>query len=415
MKASLRLLVGVNIFWLALSMLSDGVTALVLPDYLLDYSSPSTRATVLGLLTAAGLLFALIIQPFAGMLSDQWQARWGRHGTIGVGVGGLLLALSILGAAQNLLVIALGYLLIQGCASVIQAAQQGFIPDLIPTQQRGQAAGIKSLMDIGGALVGFLIFGQLIGEGKIAPSLLAVALAILIAYALTLLLVHEPRHLPTLTVTRPTWWGSFQVNWREHPIFTRLIMARFLFLLGAFSINRFLLYFVADRLEIDRDAAAEEASFLLAALTGITVLAAPFFGWSADRVGRGVLMVMGGILAGVGALLLIIAQDQWSLLAFGAIQAIGTAAFTTANWAMTTDVIPRQEAARFMGLANIGTAGGTAVAGLLGPLVDAANQASAQSGYTLLFSVAGAAFFGSAWVLRGLWRSLPTPSPDETP
>lgn len=84
-------------------------------------------------------------------------------------------------------------------------------------------------------------------------------------------------------------------------------------------------------------------------------------------------MLAGALLNALGTLLLLAAPGPRELLLFGSLMALGSAAFTGANWALTADLAPPAEAARFMGLANIGTAGAAAAAGLLGPLVDAAN------------------------------------------
>ena len=61
----LRLLLGISVFWLALSVLSDGLNSLVLPWLLLDRAAdgptgPTGPATVLGLLTFAGLVVASV-------------------------------------------------------------------------------------------------------------------------------------------------------------------------------------------------------------------------------------------------------------------------------------------------------------------------------------------------------------------
>ncbi|MDT8306539.1 MAG: hypothetical protein RRC07_11440, partial [Anaerolineae bacterium] len=71
-----------------------------------------------------------------------------------------------------------------------------------------------------------------------------------------------------------------------------------------------------------------------------------------------------------------------------------------ANWALTADLAPDAEAGRFFGLANFGTAGATAAAGLFGPLVDWGNRAQDEAGYTLLFVSAVAAFLASILALR---------------
>jgi hypothetical protein len=76
---------------------------------------------------------------------------------------------------------------------------------------------------------------------------------------------------------------------------------------------------------------------------------------------------------------------------------------------MTADLAPQEEAGRFFGLANFGTAGAAAAAGLFGPLVDWANRFSPGSGYPALFVLAALVFMASVLPLR----SLPDPDPRE--
>src|SRR5215210_6727120 len=82
-----RLLLGISIFWLALSLLFDGLNTLVLPNQLLilagDRGNAMGKATVLGLLTFVGLLAGMIVQPMAGAWSDRMRPRWGRRGPLG--------------------------------------------------------------------------------------------------------------------------------------------------------------------------------------------------------------------------------------------------------------------------------------------------------------------------------------------
>lgn len=57
------------------------------------------------------------------------------------------------------------------------------------------------------------------------------------------------------------------------------------------------------------------------------------------------------------------------------------------NWALATDLAPRDEAARYLGLTNIATAGGGALARLQGPIIDLLNVRRPGSGYLALFVV----------------------------
>jgi MFS family permease len=88
------------------------------------------------------------------------------------------------------------------------------------------------------------------------------------------------------------------------------------------------------------------------------------------------------------------------IVLFGALMAVGSAAFSSGNWAMIADLVPSSESARFFGLANFGTAGAAAMAGLLGPLVDGANRFMPGSGYPSLFFVSAIVFVASGFVLE---------------
>ena len=64
-----RLLIGISIFWLALSMLFDGINTLVLPLQISAIDNQTSRASLLGLLSFFGLIVSALIQPIAGAFS----------------------------------------------------------------------------------------------------------------------------------------------------------------------------------------------------------------------------------------------------------------------------------------------------------------------------------------------------------
>jgi MFS family permease len=407
----LRLLFGISIFWLGLSMLSDGITTLVLPSQLLSLTDDTSRATTLGLLTFAGLLVAMLVQPIAGTLSDRLRPRWGRRGSLALAVALVLASLAVFGLAPGLVGLGLSFVLVQVAASVAQASQQGFIPDLVPSGARGAASGFKGLMDIGGALVGFALLGQLLEGGQTGPALFALALVIVLTFLLTVALVREPANAATPITRRVTVADAFRLDFRQHRDFVQLVACRFLFLLGAYAVSRFWLFFIVDRLRLDPEDATGEAGTLLAGLALVTVIASIPAGWAADRFGRVPLMLSGVALSVAGVLLLIVAESPLYIFLFGGLMALGTAAFSGANWAMTADLVPAQEAARFFGLANIGTAGAAALAGLSGPLVDWANGAQPGLGYTTLFLFAAGMFAASGAALLAIKARQPIEQP----
>src|ERR671925_364957 len=103
MGRQIRLLVGISIFWLALSALFDGINTIVLPFQVGVLASQSNQATLLGLLTFVGLFAGALVQPIAGTFSDRLQPIFGRKGFIGIGVFLSLISLFLFAIFQNLL------------------------------------------------------------------------------------------------------------------------------------------------------------------------------------------------------------------------------------------------------------------------------------------------------------------------
>lgn len=396
-------MLSISLFWLVLSVLFDGINTLLLPERLLQSGGTQPQASTLGLLSFFGLAAGMLIQPVAGAWSDRLRPRWGRKGVLAVGTLLVLGALAVFGFSPGLLGLAAGYIFIQISASIVQAAQQGFIPDQVPTKERGLASGVKSFMDIGGAMVGFVLLGKILGEGQPELAALVIAGMMIAALVLTFLLVHEPRQRVMLTnrLARP----GLRVDLRQHPQFFWLVLSRFFFLLGTYAVGRFLLLFVANRLGLSPANASSTAGSLLAGLALVTVIAAPLAGWAADRVGRTQLMLFGALISALGTIGYIFASNLNQIFAFGCLLSLGSGAFASANWAMTADVVPKDEAARYFGIANFGTAGSAAAAGLFGLLVDSVNQSSPGSGFSALFIAATLAFVISAISLRGLRSS----------
>lgn len=397
-----RLLFGISLFWLALSALFDGVNTLVLPVQISGLSDSSKQATLLGLLTFFGLLAGALVQPVAGAFSDKFRPVLGRKGFIGLGVLLSLVSLVLFAALQNIFAVMAGYLAIQISASIAQAGQQGLIPDLVDENRRGLASGLKGFMDLAGAMLGFVILGQLLGSAGTLPAIGAIAALLVIAYLLAVMLTPEdkPSHGAGVTAEPLPLRHIFRLDLKQQTAFVRLILARFLFLLGIYGTGRFLLFFVADRLGLAADEAAEQAGSLLAGLALITVLASPVTGWLADRLGRVPLMMAGSVLSAASALMLVWAASASQILLFGGLMSLGSAAFAGGSWALLTDLVPRQEPARYFGLANFSTAGAAAAAGLFGPVIDWAESVSPGMGFSVLFILAAAAFLASALPVR---------------
>lgn len=400
MKPRARLLAGISVFWFGLSMLFDGLNALVIPDQLLEFTGERHKATLLGLITFIGIAIGMLVQPVAGAISDRLRIRRGRRDVIVVGAAVILLALVLLDTAWGLAALIGAYILVQFGAGIAQAAQQGFIPDVVPSEQRGIASGLKGLMDLMGAMLGFVVLGALLSDGGTRSALVAIAAVVLFTLVITVVLVRErPLQVPA-PVRRLSLPEIFRVDLQRHRFFAILVGSRFLFLLGTYAVGRFFLYYVTDRLGLDPDRAPEQAGVILGALALTTGVAAVPAGWAADRVGRIPIMVAGALVSAFGVILLIPASSNMAILLGGVLMALGSAGFAAANWAFTADLVPANEAARFMGIANFGTAGAAAATGLFGPLMDASEYVVDGAGYPVLFAAASVAMISSALVLK---------------
>jgi MFS family permease len=398
-----RTLVGISIFWLALSVLTDAFATLVVPQRVALLVEPAVAATMIGLVTFGGLLAGMLVQPVAGAISDRLRPRWGRRGMLLVGCGLILLVLVAFAGLRSLAGVFVGFALLMVAASVAQAAQQGFIPDLVRRSWRGRAAGAKGLADVGGAFLGFLLLGALLAGTDAGPALLAVAAIVIVTAAATVILVREPR-VDARASTQAPLVHAYRIDRRLHADFVRVVVARFLFLLGVFGVGRFLLLLIAERLGLDPSAATPAAGAVLAILALATALAAVPAGWAADLLGRGRVMLAGALLSIAGVALMIGAGSLEAILLSGGVMAVGSAAFSAANWALATDLAPAAEAARFLGLANFGTAGAAAAAGLLGAPADLLRALVPDVGYGAVLLVALVPLALSALAVRALMR-----------
>ena len=367
---------AVSLGWLGISMVSDAVPAVLLPHQLL--SSGRTDATTLGVVTLLAIALAAALQPWAGA----WSDAVGRWPVIAVGVAVTVVGLALLLAPQTVLPGAVVSLL---GVSIAQAGHQPLLPAFIPRALRGRASGVKSALDVSGAIIGFLLLAALLGSGAPVTAVLLLAALMSAPFVIAYLTLPPTDRQPSHRSLTPDRLGA--------PVpagLLPLVVARFFFLLGIYAVGRFLLLFVSERLGLQPDAAAEQAGIALALLAAITVLASLPSGWLADRLGRRVLMLAGGGFATVGIALLPAAGSLHWILGFGALMAVGTAAFNAASWAALTDLTPPAEAGRLLGIANLGTAGAAAAAGAFGVLIDAGNAGGGANGYLFAFEIAAA-------------------------
>jgi Na+/melibiose symporter-like transporter len=395
--------VAMNVYWFGLAFMWNALHPIVLPALLLRSVPESLKNTYLGGMTFAGLILAMVIQPLAGALSDRTCSRWGRRrpwilaGTLFdlVFLAGMALAAGFWGLAA-------AYVLLQITSNAAHGPAQGLIPDLVPEEQRGLASGIKNLFDMGGLVVTSLVAGQLMSDGNPALAFVAIGGVLVISALVTILGTPEQRATdPSQPSTGYRLRDLVRVDLRRYPNYTRLIVSRFLILLGIYVVQSFAQYFIRDGLGMPNP--AEVTGNLMATIgLALTVLVFPA-GILSDRFGRRGLNLFAGALASLGIFLLIFARNIASLYIFGGIIGTATGIFVSVNWALATDLIPPEEAGKYLGLSNLATAGSGAASRLAGPLIDGINalRPGAYLGYPALFMLASfSTLIGTLMMLR---------------
>jgi MFS family permease len=200
------------------------------------------------------------------------------------------------------------------------------------------------------------------------------------------------------------------VDFRAHPAFAWWFANRLLFWAAFIAMNTFLLFYAIDVLKMKQDDAQRYIGQLSTVLGVALVIMSIPAGWLSDRFGRKPLVIASGLIACIGTLIILLARDVTYVTLAAVVIGVGIGMFLSANWALVTDIVPRNEAARYLGIANIATAGGSAIARVLGgTLIDPINAAlGAPTGYLALYALAAAFFLLSAVVIIPLPTTQPT-------
>lgn len=399
--------VKITIFGFALSALWSSLHSIVLPLRLLDFVAESQKNTYLGLLTFAGLVLAMLVQPVAGAVSDHSGFRWGRRRPY-ILLGAMLLLLFLPGIALvgSYAAIFAVYCVLQISANIAQVPYQAFIPDLVAEERRGLASGVKSLMEIvGGVAMLYLVAvfmdrystqHQAFWLWLVLATLGGILLAAMVA---TMLLVKERAgNGPQLRWS--TLYRSYRVDFRGNRNFLWFLISRLLILMAFTTIQTFALYFLRDIVGV-ADPAAATARFSLVAVAGMLAVVYPA-GRFSDRVGRRAIAAGAGVLGALSVALIFLFQHSYTLvMAGGGLIGLAFGAFLSTNWAMATDLVAKGEEARYLGLTNLATAGGSALARLIGPVIDFFSVYSVGLGYSIMLLACFIYFLaGSALLIK---------------
>jgi len=451
--------ITINIYWLGINVATGAITPIILPYLVALFVPAAVKNTYLSIVRVAGLAVAMLTQPLAGMLSDRSTLRWGRRRPyIFVGTVLDVVFLAIIGWATNYWMLLVGIVLLQLSSNVAHGALQGLIPDLVPEDQRGRASGVKAIMELLPAILMAFTIGPLIDKGLVTLSIVLIMASFIVTMLITVLTVKEEplTEKPTspitplalrlllltilfLTVTYGlgglvalvgrllaasgviqlaavalaglaamagsiflgVYYGArvgVGQNAQKYPAFIWWVVNRLMFLAAVGSIQSFAQYFLTDVLHIPN--APGVTTRLLAVVGVFLLLSALPSGYLADRFGRKRLVGWSGIVAAVGTFMLLFSFNVPMVLVSGCIIGVAAGVFMTTNWALGTDLVPPEEAGRYLGISNLAGAGaGIVGSGIGGPMADFFNAYRPGLGYLIVFAIYGALFLISTLTL----------------
>ena len=449
----------ININWFALTTRSQALTPLVIPLLVQQFVGEAQKGSYVGTLRLWTLMAALLFQALIGMISDHTVTRWGRRKPFiffGV-IFEVIIVLSIGftagldGLSGYWMLFVLVMLSMLGSNSA-HAATQALIPDLVPDEKRGIFSGVKAALELPVPLifVSFVIAKQL-AAGNLWGGLLSLTIVLLVCMIITMFAPHQTttEKLPPLNWTpflrlvlmtaaftvlvlgigeMVKWfvgvadgfllvglvglggmviavvigvWVSIRLSIgpeiREQRSFVWWVVNRLAFLVAATNLAGFMVFFLQEKFpELAAEKAAGPAAQIVMFVgIFILVMAIPS-GWLADRFGKKTLIALAGLLVTLGAALVIIAPDMNLMYVGGSIVGAGVGLFYSANWALGTEIVPKEQAGRFMGIQNLAGAGAGAIGAYIGGTI-----ADTMS-YVLLMSIYGGMALLSILALLGI-------------
>ena len=268
----------------------------------------------------------------------------------------------------------------------------------------GMLAGI-----VAGALAGLAVGGLIGGlAGLVAWPLAGGPLAQVIGVAVGGLVAM------IVAILVGVWggaWATLGQDAQRNTPFTWWIVNRLLFLAAVTSIQTFAMYFLMHAFVLTREGAVKMNTQVMMVVGIFTMIAALPAGWLADRFGHKNLVGVSGLVAALGTCALLFAMavaNEPLVYVAGCIVGVGAGLFTTSNWALGTELVPGEEAGRYLGVSNLAGAGaGMIGSGIAGPMADWINKYQPGLGYFVIFGCYFFLFVLSTLSLRMLSRRGP--------
>lgn len=376
---SLFSLVNINLYWFANNFHWQALLAVVIPSMVATLLDPRFKAINLTVVVTLGTIVAFIVNPLVGAMSDYAKYRMGRRRPYMI-IGTILniIVLLIFAFAPSwfppgalLLIFTVLFLLLQFTNNLANSPWSAIIADLVPQRQRGLASGLNSLFTLIGTACGSVVAGILLGGNLPMPAynnaivqIFLIIAGVQIIFVLYTVLTVKETPLPAEQHTDfnlSLFFKRFFFKPSRYPDLSWVLLARFLVIMGIYSVFYFLVFFFKDvmgshgeqMIILNKPFSGEEFNGVLfqPILLLLAVPTSVLGGIASDHWGRKGLVYLSGVMMAIVCLLFILAPNQYSALIGGACFGIAYGAYSSVDWALTTDVLPpTDEAGKFMGI-----------------------------------------------------------------
>ncbi|MBI3948764.1 MAG: MFS transporter [Armatimonadetes bacterium] len=413
---------SISAFWCATNLLWGALLMIVVPSQM-KVIAPGSPAQTQGLLLGLGAIPGILVPLLIGPLSDRCTSRWGRRRPYMVaGVLVNLVGLALVWVAGSRLLLWLyfvGYFVVNTGNNIATAAYSGVIPDMVPQDQRGEASGWMAAMSQVGTIIGVLAAGVLFAKGAGGLSFLVMAASLVAFLVVTLVGVRET---PRKDAPEPLDWVQFLkrlwIDPRKHPDFAWVWITRALVVMGLWTVQEYIQYYLTDVLGIPHDKKEISAAIVLVVGLVCATVTGMVGGRISDRVGRKRVVYVANSVVAAMALAILLSHSFAFTVVLVAIFGLGYGAYYSVDWALACDVLPDPEdAAKDMAVWHIALTlpqsiampvAGTVVAMFGSTPVQTADGPVAcypLAGYTALFSLAAFFLLLGAVLLRNVKKA----------
>lgn len=399
-------LLRLSVYWLGLIAVVNGI-GVILQERIKDLvPDPTVQYTTLGIIQAAGVLIAVLVQPIAGSVSDYTISRFGRRKPY-ILVGTLLDVLFLIGIATSNTVLAVGafVVLLQFSANFAQGPFQGYVPDLIPPQQVGLASGLVGLFTVLGVVVGTALASIGLATGDFTIPTIALGLIELVTMLSLFFRLDEGRAAKDRA--GKSWpkvaFEAWSPDVLKERSFMFLVASRFFILGGGYFLVGLIVPYL-ERAQGIKD--PDQRAVLILASTGVVALCTAIStipaARIADRYGRKRVIYAACLIAAIGMTIGALAPSVPVFIVGAILMGVGTGSFLAVDWALMTEIIPKESAGRYMGISNVATATNGVISAFIGGvLIDAFVRAGTPDlGPRVAFLLAPVWFTIGALLLR---------------